>query len=120
MPGPTPEQVFDEVWPRWPRKDKRKPALEKFKRLAKTEDIEMIGAAIARFGDAYRETTDAQFVPHLVTWLNQGRWDDELPQARGGNEKRMTHLDVIARMEREEVDRETQRRGEAPAIAELG
>lgn len=27
---------------------------------------------------------NGQFIPHPATWLNQGRWDDELPESGRG------------------------------------
>ena len=66
----------------WPKKQEKKKALEKFLRLAKTHDAEMILVDIVRFGDAYAATTETQFVPGLLPWLNGERWTDDLPKAR--------------------------------------
>ncbi|SJM61266.1 hypothetical protein [Gulosibacter sp. 10] len=74
--------LFEEAWKHWPKKVEKKPALEKFARLAKQHDPEWLAGEISKFGDAYAATTDKRFTPGLLVWLNRERWTDELPQSR--------------------------------------
>lgn len=76
------DDIFDTAYDSWPKKVERKKSLEAFKRACKKRDPEDVAADIARFGQAYAATTETQFVPALVVWLNGERWTDQLPQAR--------------------------------------
>lgn len=73
------EEQFQNAYNHWPKKTERAKALAKFKRLAATRGTATLTADIIRFGDAYARTTEKQFVPALVVWLNGERWEDELP-----------------------------------------
>lgn len=97
------EALFDHAYSRWPKKDKRKESLAKFQRACKTRDPNELVADIIRFGDAYAATTEVQYVPALVVWLNGERWTDALPQPRGRNTQQVTRADeahdFISRLE---------------------
>ncbi|QAB17507.1 hypothetical protein Leucomu_05840 [Leucobacter muris] len=73
------QRLFDEAYAAWPKKTEKKKSLAKFKLLAKKMDAASLVAEIKRFGAAYAATTERQFVPALVVWLNGERWTDELP-----------------------------------------
>lgn len=74
------ETLFDEAYSVWPKKTERKKSLEKFKRLCATpHDAQELADRVKQFGKAYADTTDRQFVPALVVWLNGERWTDEIP-----------------------------------------
>lgn len=74
------ESLFENAWKHWPRKVSKAQALAKFHRV---KDPALVAAAIVAHGDAHAQHTPTEYVPHLVTWLNQSRWDDEqLPQPR--------------------------------------
>lgn len=75
------ESEFERAYEWWPKKTERKRSLAKFVSLAKTMDVDKLVADIIRFGKAYANTTDKQFVPALVVWLNGERWTDEPPTA---------------------------------------
>lgn len=101
----TSEELFEAAWKHWPKAEKKKPAREKFLRLvrAKTITAEELAAAIADHGDAYRLTTAKHFVPGLIYWLNQERWDEPLPVARAGRgEERLAESVALVRRLREE------------------
>jgi hypothetical protein len=84
--------AFDRAWKNWPRKVQRKAAFAAFTRAAKSRPLADLEADVTRFGIAYARTaTDAQFVPHLSSWLNGERWTDDLPASR-----LTRNLDVIA------------------------
>lgn len=78
------DDLFDDAYYEWPKKEKRKPASEKFKRLAREKDPVWLAQRIMEFGRAYQqwEGEYRQYVPALLVWLNQERWDESLPQPR--------------------------------------
>ena len=73
--------LFDSAYSHWPKKVKRDEALAKFKGACKANKAMEIAVHITRFGDAYKATTDKQFVPALGVWLSGKRWTDDLPTA---------------------------------------
>ena len=84
------ERAFnDQFWAAYPRHVGKGAARAKFIAQAKKNGVEVIMAGLARaIGEWKRQGTEAQFIPHPATWLNQERWEDEpLSQsaARKGN-----------------------------------
>lgn len=75
------ESEFERAYEQWPKKTERKRSLAKFMSLAKSMDVDRLVGDIIRFGTAYRNSTEKQFVPALVVWLNGERWTDDLPTA---------------------------------------
>lgn len=102
---PEPESVvetrFEELWKRWPNKAKKALARAKYEAVLKglkTRTLdkdsgfyveievgageEEILAGAKSYLDSqfdrntYRYKDDGRFIPHLATWLNQGRWED--------------------------------------------
>ena len=75
---------FDEFWNLYPRRVAKKAASKSYARALKDTTHEQIVEGVTRYA-AYCKSrgTDAQYIAHPATWLNQGRWDDEL-DAHGG------------------------------------
>ena len=65
--------LFDQFWTLYPRKTSKQSASKAFAKL-KDEDQQ---AAINNIARLYAETP-VQFVPHAATYLNQGRWEDQV------------------------------------------
>ena len=65
--------LFDQFWNLYPRKTSKQSASKAFAKL-KDEDQQ---AAINNIARLYAETP-VQFVPHASTYLNQGRWEDQV------------------------------------------
>ena len=65
--------LFDQFWTLYPRKTSKQSASKAFAKL-KDEDQQ---AAINNISRLYAETP-VQFVPHASTYLNQGRWEDQV------------------------------------------
>ena len=65
--------LFDQFWNLYPRKTSKQSASKAFAKL-KDEDQQ---AAINNISRLYAETP-VQFVPHASTYLNQGRWEDQV------------------------------------------
>ncbi|UIN31893.1 helix-turn-helix domain-containing protein [Microbacterium binotii] len=84
--------AFDRAWKQWPKKVNRKAAFVAFTRAARSRSVSELEADVTRFGTAYARTaTDAQYVPHLSSWLDGERWTDDIPASR-----LTRRLDVIA------------------------
>jgi len=65
--------LFDQFWTLYPRKTSKQSASKAFAKL-KDEDQQK---AINNISRLYSETP-VQFVPHAATYLNQGRWEDQV------------------------------------------
>lgn len=75
------ERRFAEFWQLYPKKVGKKAALISWKRIKPNADMfELILQAVAnaKVSDQWRRES-GRFIPNPATWLNQGRWDDELP-----------------------------------------
>lgn len=75
------DDAFESAWKVWPKKVEKKKSLTKFRLLTKTMPADELTNHIIRFGKAYADTTDRQYVPSLVAWLNGERWNDDPPAA---------------------------------------
>lgn len=73
---------FEEFWKTYPRKV-GKAAAEKAWGKAKGVELATILQAIERARSTEQWQKDGgQFIPYPATWLNEGRWDDELPASQ--------------------------------------
>ena len=81
---------FDDFWAVWPRKDAKKNAAVAFARAVQRADVRVIVAAATAYAQSPHRP-EKQYVPHAATWLNGDRWNDPLPEPRGG---RLSALDV--------------------------
>jgi predicted phage replisome organizer len=66
---------FDEFWNKYDKKIAKGSCEKKWKKLSET-DKESILSTVSAF---VRSTPDVTFRPHPLTYLNQKRWEDELP-----------------------------------------
>jgi uncharacterized protein YdaU (DUF1376 family) len=71
---------FEKFWEAYPRKRGRDKAIKAWKVTAKKRpSLEKILAQLeAQKSTHDRQKEDGQYIPYPATWLNQGRWDDEL------------------------------------------
>lgn len=79
----TQERRFAEFWTEYPKKVGKKAALTSWKRLKPDADLFeriMQAVAIAKNSEQWNRE-GGRFIPNPSTWINQGRWDDELPAA---------------------------------------
>lgn len=68
---------FDRFWSLYPRRTGKKAARAAYGRARRTTDVRDIATGLRRQLPAL-QATEARFVPHPSTWLNQGRWEDEV------------------------------------------
>jgi hypothetical protein len=69
---------FDELWGMYPRKVAKRVAQKSFERLTQAEQA--LAVAVMPNHITYWKTQDTQlaYIPHLATWLNQYRFEDEI------------------------------------------
>ncbi len=72
--------LFNSLWSIYPRKEKKQYALECFVRLDPSPDlVQTIRLGIERAKKS-KNWTKIEFIPHFSTYLNQRRWEDEIPE----------------------------------------
>ena len=90
------ERRFAEFWAEYPKKVGKKAAHTAWKRLkpdAELFDSIMHAVRAAKNSDQWTRE-GGRFVPNPSTWINQGRWDDELTPATNNQqttERRTSH-----------------------------
>lgn len=80
---PKGEGLFDEFWKAYPRKVGKDAARKAFaKRKPTRELLDQMLAAIEKQkkGDQWQRER-GKYIPHPTTWLNQGRWEDEVEES---------------------------------------
>lgn len=83
-----PKDFREQFWNRYPRKAGKKAAITKLEGVRKRGEVPF-GVLMA--GIAKIPISEPRFIPHPATWLNEGRWDDEvLPLgASNGSSRRL-------------------------------
>lgn len=72
------EAAFDLFWSAYPRKVNKQGALKAFLKIGVPVDVLL--QAIEQQKNSAQWTKDGgAFIPHPTTWLNQARWEEELP-----------------------------------------
>ena len=73
---------FERVWAAYPRKVAKPQALKAFEKVKPDEDLlAAMLEALERWKASDQWTRDGgQYIPHPATWLNQRRWEDEVPK----------------------------------------
>jgi hypothetical protein len=74
------EDRFDQFWAAYPKKVKKILAKKKWMQIKPNKELfDCIMAAVQKQKTSIEWAKDGgQYIPHPTTWLNQGRWDDEL------------------------------------------
>ena len=73
------DEEFNEFWEEYPRKVGKKDARRAFDKALKSTKAEtMIRAVIAQKKSGQWLRENGRYIPNPATWLNQGRWDDEI------------------------------------------
>lgn len=84
---------FEEIWQEYPKRDgdnPKKPAREKFEAVVRKGKAtpEQIARGVIRLAEKIAKAgTDPKYVPQMITWLNQERWDngEAAAEPQGGN-----------------------------------
>lgn len=91
---------FEAFWSIYPRRVAKRAAWKSWVRIidiATPAEVVIDGAK--RFAHWCRANgKEEQYIPHPTTWLNQGRWEDELgPIKNGGGEPRASFAAIAGR-----------------------
>ena len=104
------ERRFAEFWAEYPKKVGKQAARSSWKRVkpdAKLHERIMQAVALAKKSEQWNRE-GGRFVPNPSTWLNQGRWDDELAPAGTNQERKIqTHGENNGHSERPERSQNT-------------
>lgn len=76
---------FDQFWSSYPKKVGKQAALKAWKKLRPNKDLysKIMAAVESQKKSDQWKTENGRYIPNPTTWLNQGRWDDELPKGNG-------------------------------------
>ena len=71
---------FDQFWALYPKKVGKGNALRSWKKIKAGNGLfkKILSAVKQQSGSEQWQKEKGQFIPNPATWLNQGRWDDEL------------------------------------------
>lgn len=69
---------FEAFWKEYPRKVAKRGALKAWQKLNFIEQTQALEAITQHKAYWLAKETEADFIPHASTWLNQGRWEDEI------------------------------------------
>lgn len=72
---------FDNFWAAYPRKTAKPQAAKAFARLRPDEPLlaQMLAALALQSQTDQWQRDGGQFIPHASTWLNNRRWEDQMP-----------------------------------------
>lgn len=102
--SPSEGDAFERFWSVYPRKIGKQSAKRAFERVK--VPLETLVTAVERQKCSDQWTRDnGQYIPHPTTWLNQGRWDDDLPKNEYSRRGQFANGDVFAEMLEEEKNR---------------
>ena len=76
---------FEVIWKMYPRKVAKRVAERSWSKLSTGEKNAALEAMSNHLEYWKRSDTQKEFIPHLSTWLNQGRWEDELEMPESKN-----------------------------------
>ena len=71
--------IFDDLWKIYPKKVGKGTARKALTKALTKATIDQIQHSLALFVRSWGQQ-DKKFMPHLATWLNGERWDDEIQQ----------------------------------------
>lgn len=81
---PNPPDWFEQFWKIYPRKAGKGKARESFQKISPNSGLfaKILTAVQQQIKSEQWEKDNGKFIPYPATWLNQGRWDDELPERK--------------------------------------
>ena len=82
------DKCFEMFWQAYPKKVGKQAALKAFQRVKTPVETLLTAIERQKCGDQWSRE-NGRYIPNPATWLNQGRWDDEVytPPAEKGTEK---------------------------------
>lgn len=75
---------FDDFWNTYPRREGKRAALKVFpKAVNRAGSVDVVLEGARRYAENVgQRKVEQEFIAHPTTWLNQDRWEDELPEPR--------------------------------------
>lgn len=70
--------TFNEFWALYPRKISKRVAEKSWSKMTPQEQSDALEAIPNHLEYWKLKNTETEYIPHPATWLNQGRWEDEL------------------------------------------
>jgi len=70
--------TFNEFWSLYPRKISKRVAEKSWSKMTPQEQSDALEALPNHLEYWKIKNTETEYIPHPATWLNQGRWEDEL------------------------------------------
>jgi len=105
----SPDDPFEVFWQAYPRKVGKGAARKLFFRLRCDKYLEKLIEAVNEQKKCEQwNDSGGRFIPHPATWLNQERWDDEMPDASARSTlqiKSMTQADAVIKEAVREIQR---------------
>lgn len=104
LPPDVQTERFAAFWKLYPKKQGKGAAEKAWKKIKPTAELfDRIMAAVgtAKLSEQWQRE-NGRYIPNPATWLNEGRWDDELPAPSysqtpaGGNGGKPNTMDVLA------------------------
>ena len=91
------KNIFNNIWEKLTyKRGSKQVAQASFKKIPKDIKSETI---IKKYNDLCAQADDPKFVPHFATWLNQARWEEELPAKKETNnfgvQPKKSHKDYV-------------------------
>ena len=76
------ESIFESFWKVYPRKAGKEKCRNWFKSHKPKEELVQKMIEAVEEQKKSKQWSDPQYIPHPYTWLNQGRWEDELTPSK--------------------------------------
>lgn len=76
--------AFNHFWLMYPRKVGKTNAEKAFSKASHAVGVDKILEAVKPYADSVSHK-EKKFIPHPATWLNQGRWDDDIEIDKNDN-----------------------------------
>lgn len=77
-PSRASSEDFEVFWEKYPRKESKAQAKKAFAKVNVSMDELLQALETQKRGDQWRRD-GGQYIPYASTWLNQRRWEDEMP-----------------------------------------
>jgi hypothetical protein len=86
---------FESFWEAYPRKVGKKAARKAWERATDKPELSIILLAVEQQkGLEQWKKDNKKWIPHPATWLNQGRWDDEVASHHKHEYRNGIHVDT--------------------------
>lgn len=81
--------TFGDFWLLYPKRVAKRDAERAWMRLSADDQVAAL-TALVDWRRLWMARNEMQYVPHPATWLNGGRWEDELPEQWAGRPASMS------------------------------